>query len=520
MITGRQLSLSNLRNSARRLLSSCSFSPSSPPPLRPPPPPSPALELKPPFSPFFSAPTFQWSSSSHYSSRHHRSYFIAAHVPRFRLFSTHRAVDHQASGIVEVPLAQTGEGIAECELLKWYVQEGDEVEEFQPLCEVQSDKATIEITSRYKGKVSEILHDPGHIVKVGETLLKMAVEEDFSTLSSEDVGGKQSLFKGLDGSGGQSSSYVKSISGLQCTPAVRGLAKQYGIDIYDVPGTGKDGRVLKEDVLSYAAAKDFGKKAPSILYAESEVAEESLLSAKMVEDLLYQDKIVQLRGFQRAMVKSMTMAAKIPHFHYVEDISCDALVELKASFQNQNSDPTVKHTFLPFLVKSLSLALSKYPLMNGSFNEEMHEITLKGAHNIGIAMATPYGLVVPNIKRVQFLSILEITRELSRLQQLAVDNKLTPDDISGGTITLSNIGAIGGRFGSPIINLPEVAIIAIGRIQKVPKFTDDENVYPASMMSINIGADHRVLDGATVARFCNEWKLLIENPEMLLLHMK
>ncbi|XLU43448.1 hypothetical protein S245_038262 [Arachis hypogaea] len=148
------------------------------------------------------------------------------------------------------------------------------------------------------------------------------------------------------------------------------------------------------------------------------------------------------------------------------------------------------------------------------------EIIFKGSHNIGVAMATPNGLVVPNIKNVQSLSILEITKELARLQQLASENKLTSEDISGGTITLSNIGAIGGKFGSPLLNLPEVSIIAIGRIQKIPQFDGNGNVYPVSLMTVNVGADHRVLDGATVSRFCNEWKQLIENPELLMLHLK
>ncbi|KAF8017470.1 hypothetical protein BT93_H2595 [Corymbia citriodora subsp. variegata] len=220
------------------------------------------------------------------------------------------------------------------------------------------------------------------------------------------------------------------------------------------------------------------------------------------------------------MVKSMSMAAKVPHFHYVEEMNCDALVELKASFQDNNTDPDVKYTFLPLLIKSLSMALSKYPIMNSCFNEESIEVILKGSHNIGIAMATPNGLVVPNIKNVHSLSILEITKELSRLQQFALNNKLNPEDISGGTITLSNIGAIGGKFGSPLLNLPEVAIIAIGRIQKAPKFADDGDVYPVSIMTVNVGADHRVLDGATVARFCNEWKQYVEKPELLMLQMR
>ncbi|XP_039040204.1 lipoamide acyltransferase component of branched-chain alpha-keto acid dehydrogenase complex, mitochondrial-like [Hibiscus syriacus] len=147
--------------------------------------------------------------------------------------------------------------------------------------------------------------------------------------------------------------------------------------------------------------------------------------------------------------------------------------------------------------------LSKYPMVNSCFNEESVEVILRGSHNIGIAMATPYGLVVPNIKNVQSLSILEITKELSLLQQLALDNKLSPNDISGGTITLSNIGAIGGKFGAPIVNLAEVAIIAMGRIQKLPRVADDGDIYSALIMTANIGADHRVMDGATVTRFCN-----------------
>ncbi|XP_057489305.1 lipoamide acyltransferase component of branched-chain alpha-keto acid dehydrogenase complex, mitochondrial-like isoform X2 [Actinidia eriantha] len=435
-------------------------------------------------------------------------------------FSTQAVIDLPVHGIVDVPLAQTGEGIAECELLKWHVQEGDEIEEFQPLCEVQSDKATIEITSRYKGKVSQILHVSGDIVKVGETLLKMAVGElQVPTQTCENLENMKSASSDISNSNNKSSLLKKaSIGGILSTPAVRNLAKQYGIDISDVNGSGKDGRVLRGDVLKYAANKGMAHEALASSSDSSEEEECPHVSAEHEWD--YEDKTITLRGFQRAMVKSMTLAAKIPHFHYVEEINCDALVELKVSFQNENSDPNVKHTFLPVLIKSLSMALSKYPFLNSCFNEELQTVMLKGSHNIGIAMATQHGLVVPNIKKVQSLSILEITKELSRLQQLALANKLSPDDVSGGTITLSNIGAIGGKFGSPLINTPEVAIIAIGRIQKIPQFDDDGNVYPVSVMSVNVGADHRVLDGATVARFCNAWKLFIEKPELLMLHMR
>ncbi|XP_057772113.1 lipoamide acyltransferase component of branched-chain alpha-keto acid dehydrogenase complex, mitochondrial [Salvia miltiorrhiza] len=441
-------------------------------------------------------------------------------------FTTQSMADVPFNGEVDVPLAQTGEGIAECELLQWFVQEGDQIEEFQPLCEVQSDKATIEITSRYKGRVSKVLHVPGNIVKVGETLLKMVVDEDtFFNQPSEisevikaqvsDTSKLEDVDSGLS---------KPKIGGVRSTPAVRNLAKQYGVNIENVRGTGEDGRVLKEDILNYAARGGVMKETAASIYSSS--ADQNLEGDQIFPSISstygweYEDRTIPLRGFQRAMVKAMTLAAKIPHFHYVDEINCNALVELKASFQKESSDAGVKYTFLPVLIKSLSMALCKYPMLNSCFSEELQEVTLKGSHNIGIAMATPHGLVVPNIKKVQSLSIFEITKELARLQELALANKLSSDDISRGTITLSNIGAIGGKFGSPLINVPEVSIIAIGRIQKVPQFDEDGNLYPASIMTINIGSDHRVLDGATVAKFCNEWKQFIEKPELLMLHTR
>ncbi|XP_010464274.1 PREDICTED: lipoamide acyltransferase component of branched-chain alpha-keto acid dehydrogenase complex, mitochondrial [Camelina sativa] len=416
------------------------------------------------------------------------------------------AIDSNA-GLIDVPLAQTGEGIAECELLKWFVKEGDLIEEFQPLCEVQSDKATIEITSRFKGKVALISHSPGDIIKVGETLVRLAVEDAQDALlvtadSPEIVipgGSKQK---------------TDNVVGALSTPAVRNLAKDLGIDINVITGTGKDGRVLKEDVLRFGDQKGF--------VTDSVSSEHTVVGGDSGSAIAsnFEDKIVPLRGFNRAMVKTMTMATSVPHFHFVEEINCDALVELKQFFKENNTDSTIKHTFLPTLIKSLSMALAKYPLVNSCFNAESLEIILKGSHNIGVAMATEHGLVVPNIKNVQSLSLLEITKELSRLQHLATNNKLNPEDVTGGTITLSNIGAIGGKFGSPLLNLPEVAIIALGRIEKVPKFSQEGTVYPASIMMVNIAADHRVLDGATVARFCCQWKEYIEKPELLMLQMR
>ncbi|KAI3713618.1 hypothetical protein L1987_72201 [Smallanthus sonchifolius] len=435
-------------------------------------------------------------------------------------FSTDAQLESQSvNGIVDIPLAQTGEGIAECELLKWFVQEGDQVEEYQRLCEVQSDKATIEITSRYNGKVTKVLRVPGDIIKVGETLLSLTVDDS----SAGDGAAESSLGSdSSDSDGDHKPEAKKSRKGeVLCTPAVRSLAKEHSIDISDVTGTGTHGRISKEDVLKYALEKGIIEDKPALLNPgsiEPMMGPEEKLH-EMAESL-YQDKILTLRAYQRAMVKSMIAASSVPHFHFVEEVKCDSLIELKSAFQKENSDPDIKFTFLPVLIKSLSMALTTHPLVNSTFNLDTYEVTLKGSHNIGIAMATPSGLVVPNIKNVQSLSILVITKELSRLQKLAMANKLPPADIAGGTITLSNIGSFGGKFGSPLINVPEVAIIALGKIQKVAHFGDDGTVYPVSIMTVNIAADHRILDGANVAVFCKEWKAYIEKPELLLLHMR
>ncbi|CAN6926711.1 unnamed protein product [Brassica oleracea var. botrytis] len=348
------------------------------------------------------------------------------------------AIDSNAGGgFIDVPLAQTGEGIAECELLKWFVKKGDHVEEFQPLCEVQSDKATIEITSRFKGKVALISHAPGDIIKVGETLVKLAVEDAHDALLvSSDSPRNVDL--------GSSKQKTDGLIGALSTPSVRSLAKDLGIDINVVTGSGKDGRVLKEDILSFGGHRGNITDSAS---SETPVTGRDSVSTKASS---FEDQIVPLRGFNRAMVKTMTMATKVPHFHFVEEINCDALVKLKHFFKENNIDSTVKHTFLPTLIKSLSMALTKYPSVNSCFNEESLEIILKAQVHTTLELQwTEHGLVVPNIKNVQSLSLLEITKEMSRLQHLATNNKLSPEDVTGGTITLSNIGAIGGKFRVP-----------------------------------------------------------------------
>lgn len=454
-------------------------------------------------------------------------------------FSTSHSQASELRGVIEVPLAQTGEGIADCELLTWFVKEGDEVDEFQPLCSVQSDKATIQITSRYKGKVLRLKFVPGNVVKVGEPLLELVSgSSDYigatQSLSKEQLSdAEEELLSTNDASGGHVENSQKKVL---ATPAIRDFAQQYGIKLEGVSGSGKDGRVLKEDVMKHISNKDgldqelkllseIASRSVSLTHA-NERKESQHSNQKEMSDIPYvhknipEDKIIHVRGYQRTMVKAMTAAAAIPHFHLVDELNVDAVSALRKNLKDVFIEQGVNITYLPFVIKALSVALVKYPLVNSTCNEDASEICCRGAHNVGVAIATSYGLAVPNIKNVQDLSVLEIAKELLRLTELARANQLSSADVSGGTITVSNFGSVGGKFGSPLLNLPEVAIVAIGRIQKIPRFSDEGNIYPASIMNVTWGADHRVLDGATVANVCNEWKTIVERPERLVIHLK
>eukprot|EP00850_Spirogloea_muscicola_P009828 SM000056S17946 [mRNA] locus=s56:193407:196166:- [translate_table: standard] len=467
------------------------------------------------------------------------------------------------SGFYELKLAQTGEGIAECELLRWHVKEGDDVEQFQPVCEVQSDKASVEVTSRYRGKIAHLRFAPGDVVKVGETLLdllpvgatspKSLLETDRSQphveecpqhpqmtgpsstdLTSESASPSESELEDKeyhhpperprpdDASASESPPDSQKPQTL-ATPAVRHLARVYSVHLPEVSGTGKDGRILREDVLQFAAAKqtaeqerqDWGSSTRSPQRGSpSEGTEQAL------EEATPASHVIHIRGYRRAMAKTMQAANKVPHFTFMEDLEMDQLSLLRNSLVEVASAQGLKLTYLPFIVKALSKSLERFPIINGTLNEDMTEITCKASHNIGIAMAVEGGLVVPNVKNCQRHSVLKIGLDIQRLQKLAADNKLPAADLEEGTITISNVGTIGGTYAVPVIKVPELAIVALGKIQKVPRFDKDEELYPASIMPVSWSADHRVIDGAMLALFCQEWKRNIEQPGRLLLSLQ
>ncbi|EIE27558.1 hypothetical protein COCSUDRAFT_55557 [Coccomyxa subellipsoidea C-169] len=365
------------------------------------------------------------------------------------------------------------------------VHEGDTVEEFDQICEVQSDKAAVEITSQYAGVIRQLHHTPGSMVQVGEALLSIEMEDE--------VGAAESTSSTLESVADQpptastTAAVASSSTDAQATlasPAVRRVAREHGINLASIPGSGPDGRITK-----------------GVAYATEATTTHGAM------------------GYRRAMVRSMTAAGAVPHFHYCDEISVGALLRLRTSLLSDPALKGLKLTFLPFMLKAVSVAMRQWPDINGSLSADGTSLLQHHSHNLGVAMATPSGLVVPNIKGVESRSIVGIAQELARLQGLAQAGRLGQEDLSGGTLTVSNIGAIGGTYATPLVNVPEVAIVALGKVRDVAQQGKYGELEMVPMLAASWGADHRVIDGATLARFSNSWKAFVEEPERLLLHL-
>ena len=413
-------------------------------------------------------------------------------------------------------LPDIGEGIVECEVIEWKVKEGDLVEEDQVVVDVSTDKAIVEIPSMYNGRVTKLYYAEGDIAKVHGALF--AIEIEGASLMAEgslsgaegSLSAAQGTSSGDDGSlleaeGSQSvvstekPTHVNQ-SKVLTTPAVRKMAREHDLDLGTITGSGKQGRVLKEDVLDFLSADpELGQLAP--------------LSTGI-------DRVEPIRGVRKLMAERMaTSVASIPHFTYVDENDITELAELRQTLKNTYATDDLKITMMPLFIKALSLAIKEFPIINSSPNEDLTELTYRANHNIGLAVDGKTGLLVPNIKNVEQLGILDIAREVTRLVDAARSGKISPADLKGGTITISNIGAIGGTVATPIINMPEVAIAALGKIQQLPRFDDEGNVVSRSIMNVSWSGDHRVIDGGTIARFCNLWKSYLEVPSTMLTAM-
>jgi 2-oxoisovalerate dehydrogenase E2 component (dihydrolipoyl transacylase) len=397
-------------------------------------------------------------------------------------------------------LPDIGEGIVECEVIEWKVKEGDLIEEDQIVVDVSTDKAIVEIPSMYNGRVTKLYYQESDTAEVHKPLFAIEVEgEEQSRGQPED--NKQAATVAVPVMEVPVISAAATSDKVLTTPAVRKMAREHSLDLATIAGTGKQGRVLKEDVLAYLNQKA-GKQTATV----------------QVNSI--QDRREPIKGVRKIMAERMAdSVATIPHFTFIDELDITELISLRADLIKNHGSEEFKITLMPLFIKALSLAINEFPILNSRANSEFTELTYLASHNIGMAVDGKTGLLVPNIKNVQQLGLLDVAREVNRLTEAARSGVINPADLAGGSITISNIGVIGGTAAMPIINKPEVAIVALGKIQKLPRFDASNNVVSRNILTVSWSGDHRVIDGGTIARFNKLWKQYLEQPQTMLLAM-
>lgn len=427
-------------------------------------------------------------------------------------------------------LPDVGEGMAEGEIVGWLVAEGDTVEEGDSIAEVQNDKSVEELAAPVDGTIQEILVEPGTVVNVGEPIVKIdngsADDEEVTEEPAKEEEAKEET-KGesteaassadADGTVVEKADPNKLVLAM---PSVRQYARENNVDITQVQATGKGGRVTREDIDNFDAsasastASDETADAPAASGSTS-VAVEAKPYTSSLEEFETREKMSTTR---RAISNAMAHSARtIPSFALFDEADATQLMAHRNRFKEQAAEQGTKLTFLPYIVKALVSTLKKYPVLNTSLDDTTDEIIHKNYFNIGIATDTPNGLFVPVIRDADKKSMYEIADEIAEKAEKAQNGKLNTEDMSGGSISITNIGSVNGGFFTPVINHPETAILGIGRIKKKPVVDKNGELAVAPVQELSLVIDHRVIDGADGQRALNHLKRIIENPELLLM---
>ncbi len=415
--------------------------------------------------------------------------------------------------LIEVKLHDIGEGMTEGEVLAYFVKVGDQVVSDQPIVEVQTDKMTAELPSPVSGTVKEILVEAGTNVDVGTTLLLI---DSGSGMKNNQVEKKEpvafqigNVISGTKKELSVTLSQAPTQKVILAAPYTRKIARELGIDLGEIKGTGPAGRITDEDVYGYVNRKH---EKPAVMQEEMETME----PAPILPESQSVEKTLPFKGRRKQIASKMAKSLyTIPHVTHFEEVDVTRLISLRSEWKDQGKTISVA----AFFIKALQLALVKFPIFNARLDEEQQLIRLNSECNIGVAVDTEEGLIVPVIHQAGQKSILEIHAEMKELIHKAQSNELTAREISGGTFTMSNVGPLGGIGATPIINFPEVALISFHKTKQQPVVRNNEIVI-RSMMNLSMSFDHRVADGATAVGFTNYFSELIENPASMLLELK
>ncbi len=430
---------------------------------------------------------------------------------------------------ITVKLPEIGEGVTEGELVKWLVKIGDTVKVDQSIAEVMTDKATVEVPTPTAGVVKALKAKEGDVIKVEQVMIEL--ESSGAKETSAPAAPAPTPTPAAAGASAHSTSLTSSSVSttssqllppanlnVLATPATRRMAREMNVDINQLQGTGLAGRVTRDDVLQYqggsatvsggltvpASAKAPGMSIPRLAYQSP---------AGAIEER------VALRGIRKKIAENMQMAKHIvPHFTLMDEVNVTQLVQFRENLKSLAEKEGTKITYLPFVMKALIATIRHFPQFNASIDDAAQEIVYKKYFNLGFAADTPNGLVVPVIKNADQKTIVELSKEIIDLSKRARDGKLKPEEMKGATITITNIGSVGGTYATPIINHPEVAILGMYKIQdKVIVENGDFKV--VKVMNFTITADHRLIDGAVAANFLKAFFQRIEQPAVLMADM-
>lgn len=422
-------------------------------------------------------------------------------------------------GEFEFRLPDIGEGVVEGEIVKWLVKEGDVVKEDQPVVEIMTDKATVEIPSPKGGTIVKRYWEEGQICPVGQALVLIAGAGSppaqlapAAPATHHTPGAKAEPTPPLTAQAPAANGNGHAVARPDgqkalAAPATRKLARDLGIDLHAVPGSGPHGRVTQDDVRAFQ-----GGAAPAAAAAAPRVA----VPVASAEG----DERRPLRGLRRKIAEKMVQSAfTAPHVTTFDEVDLTALVAMRARMKDKAAAMGVKLSYMPFFMKAVIAALRQYPLFNASLDDTTNEIVVKQHFHLGFAAATDNGLMVPVVKHADQKSILAIAREMGEIAERVRAGKGTADELSGSTFTISNVGSIGGLFATPIINHPEVAILGVNTIKKRPVVMPDGSIVARDMMYLGLSFDHRVNDGSEAVQFLNTVIAFLADPELLLLEM-
>ncbi len=427
-------------------------------------------------------------------------------------------------------LPDIGEGVIEGEVVAWKVAEGDEIALDQPMVEIMTDKATVEIPSPRAGKIAKINFAEGEICPVGDVLVVIEVEGE---APAETPAASPEPAKTPNGGNGHHVTAVSNLAGVpasvpevidatanrrrvKATPATRRLARSMQVDITSIAGTGRNGRVTSDDVKAFAAGG-------SPVVAAATPAATSMVHVPSRTPVAVEssggEERIPFRGMRRRIADNMVRSKfTATHFTYVEEIDCTDLVELRNRTKERAAERGVKLTYLPFFVKAIVAGLRKWPALNASLDETTNEIVRKHYYHIGLAAQGPQGLVVTVLRDADRRSIFGIASEVQRLADAVQSGTATRDDLTGSTFTISSLGKLGGVMATPIINFPEVGIVGIHKLEQRPAVRDGQ-IVPRWLMNMSISLDHRLVDGWDGAMFLQDVKALLEDPNLMFMEM-